>query len=442
MRTFYEQFNEWPFTYSECRVNEENEVMGEPLQDPYLFEAVVKTNYTYSRDTCVLFCAQLQTTRTCGCNSYDIELKVEGFDVCLSPADRKCSADFYSNTFQVDNYIVHNCFDKCPLECSQRILSPKLTYTKYPSFQEAFYTRFYNYKMIESLKNQNDFNNYEHLYFNLVRFNLYYDSLSYTKVEEKAAITIDTLIGKIGSHLHLFLGISILGLFEFLQLIGFLILSSLSSNVKMANIQINNSDSSMEALRKEVKVLKIDGVAKIFRKTKMAEKLCWTTLLLFSSSVCVFLYVGSITEYFKYEVTTTNRFRQDRHAQLPSISICLINPFNTDYSVTFFEHNDFKLNNDYNSLMLFLEDSVYNKTGSYMNEEQKHKFSNFDNILLSCKIGNKECNSRMFSWMWNPQYFNCYRFNPEMGINGSQNNTFKVNITKNNTYDLKMKYRK
>ena len=131
MRTFYEQFNEWPFTYSECRVNEENEVMGEPLQDPYLFEAVVKTNYTYSRDTCVLFCAQLQTTRTCGCNSYDIELKVEGFDVCLSPADRKCSADFYSNTFQVDNYIVHNCFDKCPLECSQRILSPKLTYNKY-----------------------------------------------------------------------------------------------------------------------------------------------------------------------------------------------------------------------------------------------------------------------------------------------------------------------
>ena len=99
-------------------MNDENELMGEPLADPYLFEEVLKTNYTYSRDTCILFCAQLQTTKTCGCNSYDIELRVDGFDLCLSSADRSCSNDFYYNTFLSGSYITQNCLDKCPLECS------------------------------------------------------------------------------------------------------------------------------------------------------------------------------------------------------------------------------------------------------------------------------------------------------------------------------------
>ena len=219
LRTFYDQFNEWPYKYSDCRVNEENEVMGEPLKDPYLFEEVVKTNFTYSRDTCILFCAQLQTTKKCGCNSYDIELKVEGFDLCLSPADRNCSNDFYYNTFLSGNYITDNCLDKCPLECSQRTLSPKLTYYNYPSLQDAYFTRYYNAKMVKNFENQTDFQTYDQLVYNLVKFNLFYDSLSYTKVEEKAQITMDNLIGSLGGHLHLFLGMSLLSFIEVFEIL-------------------------------------------------------------------------------------------------------------------------------------------------------------------------------------------------------------------------------
>ena len=200
LRTFYDQFNEWPYKYSECRVNEENEVMGEPLKDSYLFEEVVKTNFTYTLEACILFCAQLQITKTCGCNSYDIELRVEGYDLCLSAADRSCSDDFYYRTFLTDSYITHNCLDKCPLECNQRTLTPKLTYLKYPFLQDIVRINT-DQKMINKLINQTDFE-YPQLLNNLVRFTLYYDSLSYTKIEEKAEFTLDDLIGTVGGHMH------------------------------------------------------------------------------------------------------------------------------------------------------------------------------------------------------------------------------------------------
>ena len=429
LRTFYDQFNEWPYKYSDCRVNEENEVMGEPLKDPYLFEEVVKTNFTYSRDTCILFCAQLQTTKKCGCNSYDIELKVEGFDLCLSPADRNCSNDFYYNTFLSGNYITENCLDKCPLECSQRTLSPKLTYYNYPSLQDAYFTRYYNAKMIDTFINQTDFNTYDQLVYNLVKFNVYYDSLSYTKVEQKASITIDKLIGNVGGHLHFFLGISILGMFELLQFLGFVILSRLSSNAKNINNQINNfsgEDSSFGILRKKIQLLKIDGIPNIAKRIKPVEKLCWITLLLFSSSICVFLFVRSIREYLKYEVTTTNRIRQDRHVKFPLISLCPVNPFTTDYSVELSQQSNLAFLGDYSELLAYLENDVHNKTGFYMDDNEKQKLTNLDDFLLSCHIGNKKCNSSMFVWTWNPIMYNCYNINLKM--NGNQNDTIRVSI--------------
>ena len=430
MRIFYEQFNEAPYKYSKCRVNEENEVMGEPLKDPYLFEEVVKTNFTYSRDTCILFCAQLQTTKKCGCNSYDIELKVEGFDLCLSPADRNCSNDFYYNTFLSGNYITDNCLDKCPLECSQRTLSPKLTYYNYPSLQDAYFTRYFNSKMIDTFINQTDFNTYDQLVYNLAKFTLYFESLSYSKIEEKEGITIDSLIGTLGGHLHLFLGVSLLGFFEFFHLIYYFVQISLSSDSEQINVYQFNShqdkESSFEELRKKTQFVKIDGLPNIVKGTKAVEKLCWITLFLLSSSVCVFLFVGSIREYIKYEVTTTNRIRQDRHVNFPSISICPVNQFTTNYGVQLPSEANLIFNGYYFSSMLFLENYIYNKTGLYMSDEEKQKLTNFDNILLSCKIGNKECNSSMFRWTWNPVLFNCYRLNLEMDAYGTRNGSIQV----------------
>ena len=227
----------------------------------------------------------------------------------------------------------------------------------------------------------------------------------------------------------MFLGISILGFVEILHLILYFFQTILISNTEMSVDKLNNAafkDSTFEELRKKAKFLKIDAVPNIIKGSNSIEKLCWITLLLSSSSVCVFLFVGSIREYLKYEVTTTNRILQDRNVKFPSISICHINPFNTNSSVELSREANWNFNGDYVSLTLFLENYVHNKTGQYMNDEEKQKLTNFENILLSCKIGNKECNSSMFSWTWNPILFNCYRFNLEMDVYGIQRNSLKV----------------
>ena len=319
------------------------------------------------------------------------------------------------------------------MQCSQRKLTPKLAYYKYPTLQDAYYERYFEPKLINcTIKNQTDFNTFWQLINNLVKIKLYYDSLSYTKVEEKAEITIDKLIGNIGGHLHLFLGISLLGLFELLHFLGFVILTGINSKSKMIIYQFKNStgnDSSFEAFGKKAQLLKIDGVPNIFRqRTKLVEKLCWITLLLCSSSVCVFLFVGSIREYLKYEVTTTNRVRQDRQVKLPSISICPINPFNTKYSVELVSEANLNFNGEFIAAMLFLENYIHNKTGRYMNDEDKQKLTSFDNMLISCRIGNKKCNSSMFKWIWNPLYFSCYRLNLEVDVHGNQNSILQVNL--------------
>ena len=64
-RTFYRQYNAWPYSYSECHVDLNGELIGgkSVLEDSFLYDQVIATNYTYSRRTCVTLCAQLMTTK-------------------------------------------------------------------------------------------------------------------------------------------------------------------------------------------------------------------------------------------------------------------------------------------------------------------------------------------------------------------------------------------
>ena len=46
----------------------------------------------------------------------------------------------------------------------------------------------------------------------------YYETLSVTQIEEQPKMRLDTLIGTIGGHLHLFLGMSLLSFVEIIVL--------------------------------------------------------------------------------------------------------------------------------------------------------------------------------------------------------------------------------
>ena len=217
-RSVYKQFNEWPYTYSECRVNEQKELMGPPLQDPSLFEQVIATNFSYSRSTCILFCAQLETTKTCGCNNYNIPNPVTGYSFCISPSQKKCSQKFFYSTFINGDFIKENCLPKCPLECTQHELKTSFSYYQYPTRAQAVAWSHQYPELRAKFANQTDFLYAFELEPNLVRVSLYFDTFSFTLSEEKAAMSLEDLVGVLGGHLHLFLGMSLLSFVELIEI--------------------------------------------------------------------------------------------------------------------------------------------------------------------------------------------------------------------------------
>ena len=322
-RSFFSQFNEWPFSYSECRVNENNELIGEPLADPYLFEQVVASNYSYTRDTCIHFCAQLMSTKVCKCNYYFWPLRVDDFDICLTSEQTACATDFYYNTFIVGDFIKNNCFDKCPIECNIRTFTTSQSYFQYPTCDQAA-NLFYDSKFMSAHANQTDASGFnlnfmeyslahpDHidafiflsLYYKMISASVFYESLSYSMTEERPAIVMTELIGSIGGHLHLFLGMSLLSFIEIIELGAFFIISKTKSkNDNLATFNTNAENQKVKALKKRVKLLRMDGLPNIVKSKNALFKLVWVTIFATSFSICVCLIVGSVTDYLDYDVS-------------------------------------------------------------------------------------------------------------------------------------------
>ena len=197
------------------------------LQDPLLFEQVLATNYSYTRNMCLLACSQMYTTAKCGCNNYKIPMPVSGYEFCLSDEERECAHNAYYFDFIAGDYIALNCLPKCPLECYQRQIAASFSYFQFPSQTQVNTTRNNPY-FAAKFANQTDFtdfgSDYDLLSNILISLSIYYESLAYMLEEEKAEYTVDDLIGSIGGYMHLFLGMSAFSLVQILELAAYCII--------------------------------------------------------------------------------------------------------------------------------------------------------------------------------------------------------------------------
>ena len=221
-RTFYSQFNEWPYAYSECRVSADGELLGSTSSEQLsLVEQVKALNYTYSRSTCLLLCAQQITAAKCGCINYGIGMRLLAEEEwCLTDGQQACANRQYADTF-AESSNEEECTAKCPLECEQRTLTPTLSFFQYPAYSEAQYLRFFgDPEFISNHMNQTDFSSMANFYKNLLSVTIFYEALEYSLVEEKARLPLESLIATIGGHLHLFLGMSVISFFEIAELIA------------------------------------------------------------------------------------------------------------------------------------------------------------------------------------------------------------------------------
>ena len=277
-RSFFSQLNEWPYSYSECRVDENDELLdkGSSISDRQLFERVRETNFTYSQETCIAFCAQLMIEQRCGCMSYfmpappPLSRSEEGNETqqrfCTTPDERSCADTFYSELNERGVIDAHCGRNKCPLECNKRRLSTTVSF--YPV--EA-------YVYIPNTV------------FKLASVNVVYDSLIYTIIEEQAAMSFASLIGLLGGHW----GMSVLSIVSLIEFMAICVCAWLRRNKEHADKR-ELSGSSHSKIGEHLMSLRIDGVAKIAEAKSLVVKVSSFFELVFLRKKYIFFRLKSI----------------------------------------------------------------------------------------------------------------------------------------------------
>ena len=138
---------------------------------------------------------------------------------------------------------------------------------------------------------------FPYLYQDTSQVAIRYESLAYKKLEEEPKINGEELLGIIGGHLGLFLGMSLL---SFVELIEFVFLACARLfRIKVLH-QIDKTRSIPNKLREYVFRLNIAAVPNIFRTRHDSLEVFWFVLFIGGLGICIFMVVNSVIQYTSY----------------------------------------------------------------------------------------------------------------------------------------------
>ena len=208
-----------PYPHSDCTDNL-NDISS---YDSEYFRMIISTNNSYRQSDCFDLCYQIYLNKKCNCYDASIRYFNEKSSLlpCQSKNETQCQIDTI-RTFSVNSY-KKMCADQCPAEC----------YTTSYSFTTSaslFPTRSYAHSLLKDPSMMARFENkanvsYETLKESILNVNIYFDSLDITRIEQSKKIEISDLISSVGGTLGLFLGISLLSIFEFIEILLEILLS-------------------------------------------------------------------------------------------------------------------------------------------------------------------------------------------------------------------------
>ena len=175
---------------------------------PDFYSQVLKNGFEYRQDQCLGACYQSLLIKKYGCYNPTLP-QLNSTKPCLSPDDALNSAFFYLNEFS-KNYLFQYCEPSCPLECNSVQYNTLISHSDFPTLYYLNVSGL-NYTSIDTFKR------------NHLSLNVFYDSLTYTTIEELAKTELIDLISSIGGTLGLFIGVSVLSMAESFELIFLLI---------------------------------------------------------------------------------------------------------------------------------------------------------------------------------------------------------------------------
>ena len=151
----------------------------------------------------------------CNCSDFWLTFQIPGYDHCNGEY-QTCANDLYYQVFNTGDFIMNYCLEKCPLECHKSYIYQHQSFFKYPDDRYIEVLK-RNEMLLSKYANESDFE--YNLASNVAKVTIYYDDLSYSIISEEAKVTWVNLLGNLGGHLHLFLGISFMSIVEVFELL-------------------------------------------------------------------------------------------------------------------------------------------------------------------------------------------------------------------------------
>lgn len=166
------------------------------------------------------------------------------------------------------------------------------------------------------------------------------------------------------------------------------------------------------------------GIPNIIRNPNKSLKLIWTICFLASTVTCAFLVLRSVSEYFEFDVVTKTRVFNQAQSSFPSITICDLNAFSTQFSASFLKQimieefgKDLTLENLTTSQFIqnfsYIQMKAIRKAfmPEFGDENRKALGIPLEDSLYYCNFDSFDCLNN-FTWHYDYSYGNCYTLEP------------------------------
>ena len=205
--------NQLPKPYSNCDIDVKNPFSS----NSHMYNKIINNNLEYNQQLCLELCYQEMAIKMCNCSDME-SILFKNDTVCTLE-----SSDCLNQVFELylsPDYVKNNCLPECPLECNQTLFGVSLTSS---DIMPEYYSNIIQEKA-QTLNITNETWSLDEVKSNIITFNIYYNSFSYSITTETPSLDVISLLAYIGGTLGLFLGVSVLTTVEFIEiLISFLI---------------------------------------------------------------------------------------------------------------------------------------------------------------------------------------------------------------------------
>lgn len=160
----------------------------------------------------------------------------------------------------------------------------------------------------------------------------------------------------------------------------------------------------------------IHGIQKISTSTSKLIKYTYACVLAISVGLLIYMSGYHISKYLLFEVITKEFRHSEKNLVFPSVTICNLNGFTSNYSEDKIKFYLKKITNRTN-VNLTMTDIGYLKSIFKINArifsdfEKKQLGFTLEEMIISCSFSGEKCNMSEFSWLYSMNYGNCFQFN-------------------------------